>query len=444
MSGLKKAIFLAAHEIQQPGFYNLYKSLMRNQWRSRQALRHEQDMMLRRMVRFCFDRVPFYRRRFKEIGITPSDIRTHSDLDKIPPIRKEDMLSAKSSFVPIGWNGKYYLNTTGGTTGTNLTFRLSRSDRFLSGALLYRGWSGGGYCLGNRMMVLAGASLVQDAQSLTRMRAIEFTRNLRLCSAFRMSPVNLEKYLGIMRSWKPSFLRGYPSALNEFAEYIERQGKAVPKLKGVYTTAEKLYPEVRRTLERVFNVRVFDGYGANDGGAGAHEYECGNMHVDTERSFLEAVDEDNSQIANGKGRVLVTSLKNFAMPFLRYELGDEVLITDEECSCGRGLPMLKEVIGRTTSVLVTPDGSRVHGWFFRQTFGSIGEGVRKFKVVQETERNIRIDIVPGPGFNDGIIQRIRTLVNATCSDWNLDFHIVESIPKSKSGKLIFIESKVRP
>ena len=443
MSLIERVIFLAAHEIQKPGFTGMYQSLIKNQWRSQEALFHDQDRKLRRMIAFCYNHVPFYRRRFKEANLTPSDIRIVKDLERLPPTTKDDLIRNKESALPYGVNVRHYVRTTGGTTGSPLTYKISREDRFLSGALLYRGWSGGGYSLGDKVLFLAGSSLTGAVKSTTRMRLTELSRNIRIASAFKMSAKNLLKYAALMNSWKPSFLRGYPSALNEFAQFIESHDLKTPEVVAIFTTSEKLFPNVRETLQHVFQTRVFDGYGANDGGIGAYEYECGNMHIDTERSILEVVDENNNQIAKGEGRVLATSLVNYAMPLIRYEIGDQVIASDELCNCGRGSPMLKEVIGRTVSILVMPDGSRVHGWFFQHVFFRVGEQVRKYRVVQETKDRIEIDIVPGSDFGKHTINRIRELINHTCSDWVLNFNIVESIPKTKSGKSIYIESKVK-
>jgi phenylacetate-CoA ligase len=325
-----------------------------------------------------------------------------------------------------------------------MTYRISYDDRFLSGALLYRGWSGAGYGLGDRVMFLAGSSLIEDTKSMARIRINELTRNIRFASAFKMSLKNLQRYAGMVDSWRPQFIRGYPSAINEFAEFLEESRMEHHKPRALLTTSEKLYPNVRKKLEEVFHTRVFDGYGANDGGVGAYEYECGTLHVDTERSILEVVDRNNQQVADGEGRVLATSLVNDAMPLLRYDLEDEVITRDEQCHCGRGLPCLEEILGRTVSIMVTPDGSRVHGWFFQHVFFRVGEEVKRYKVVQETKERIEIDIVPGRGFGEHTIQQVRDLIGHTCSSWTLNFNLVESIPKTKSGKLIYIESKVKP
>ena len=440
---LEKIIFSTAHEIQRPGFHNLYRFLLKNQWKPREVLLHEQSVRLRRMVHFCFNQVPFYKRRFKEIGIMPSDIRTVQDLEKLPPTTKDDLRKNKESVLPRGLNFRYYDRTTGGTTGNPLTFRISHEDRFLSGALLYRGWSGCGYRLGDRIFALAGSSLMDDFKDTTRRRVTEMTRNIRYVSAFKMNSRNLSRYVAMLNSLKPSFIRGYPSALHEFALFIERHDLMTPDVKAVMVTSEKLYPDVRETLQRVFRAKVFDAYGANDGGIGAHEYECGNMHIDTERGILEVVDENNNQVASGEGHVLATSLENFAMPFLRYDLGDQVTATDEQCSCGRGLPLLKEVIGKTTSILVMPNGTRVHGWFFQQVLRLVKEEVKQYRIVQETKDTIDIYIIPGPGFGEHSIELLRNVIGHTCSDWTLNFSIVDNIPQTDSGKAMTIMSKVK-
>ncbi len=440
----EKAIFRVAHELQKPGFFSLYRYLMKNQWRPREVLLDEQNDRLKRIIRFSYDHIPFYRQRFKERGILPSDIQVVADLQKIPPLTREEIIENKDTILPIGSRIRYSTRTTGGTTGNPMTYLISHEDRFLSGALLYRGWSGSGYSLGNRMMALAGSSLIENTSSRMRVRINELTRNLRFASAFKMSHENMLKYVHLVNSFKPAFLRGYPTALDEFADFIEKEGVAVRQLKGILTTSEKLYPHVRGHLQQVFNCNVFDGYGANDGGIGAYEYECQNLHIDTERSVLEVVDDDDQQVADGEGRVLATNLSNYAMPLLRYELGDQVVVTDEECECGRGLPMLKEVLGRTVSIIYTPTGASVHGWFFQHVFMRVGEQVKRYRIVQETKEQLEIDIVPGNGFGDHTIQQIRNLVSHTCSSWTLNFHIVDDIPKAASGKSIYIESKVRP
>jgi phenylacetate-CoA ligase len=159
---------------------------------------------------------------------------------------------------------------------------------------------------------------------------------------------------------------------------------------------------------------------------------------------MEIVDEDQHQIDVGKGKVLATSLKNYAMPFLRYELGDEAIATDEKCTCGRGLPVIEEILGRSVSTLITPEGVPIHGWFFGWLMIEFGEAIKQYKITQVSRTNIEVLIVPGTHFTENIIQKIQVLAYAKCKDWKIDIKIVDEIPVSKSGKRIFIESKVKP
>lgn len=444
MQGLEKAVFLAAHSALDLGFYPLYKFLMKNQWRKKDELQKQQTLDLQKIVRFSYESVPFYRRHFNSANIKPEDVKTISDLEKIPPITKTDILSDSKAFIPVGMKRNFHRAYTAGTTGTPMHFRVSHNDYTLGVTIWYRALSAAGYAIGDRMAILTGSALMPDMRYEILVRAHEIARNVRFLSAYYMDDKRLAGYLGQLVSWKPAFLRGYPSALNDFAKFLDREGLEVPSLKAVITTSEKLFPQVRKKLEDVFDTRVFDQYGADDGGVSTAECEHQRMHINTERSIMEIVDEDYNQIDAGQGKVLATSLKNYAMPFLRYELGDEAIASDEKCPCGRGLPVIEEILGRTVSTLITPDGTPIHGWFFGWLLIEFGEAIRQYKITQVSRTNIEVLIVPGKDFTENIIQKIQSLAHAKCKDWKVDVSLVDEIPVSKSGKRIFIESKVKP
>lgn len=442
MPPLSRAIFILAHELMSPGFYSMYRGLLQNQWKPPAHLQKAQDMSLRRMIRYCYERIPFYKRHLDKANVEPSQIHGFEDLERIPPITKEDIRRNKESFWPQEHSPSYYIRNTGGTTGTPLRYKISRRERFLGASILYRGWSAGGYRLGDPILFLAGSSLLPNVESRVMKRLNEISRNTKFLSAFSMDDEQLECYADVLQSWKPRFLRGYPSALSEFVDFLEEGGFDNPPIKAIFTTSEKLFPKVRGKLGSFFEARVFDGYGANDGGISTFECEEGHIHIDMERSILEVVDKDNHQIEEGEGEVLATSLHNYAMPFIRYKIGDRAVITSEMCSCGRGLPLLQEIIGRSVSIFVTPDGSTVHGWFFLYIFWEIGEEVARYRVTQKTREDVSIQVVPGPSFSPSTTKRISKLVKSKCADWTVDIQVVDSIPESPSGKRIFVESEV--
>lgn len=439
---LNRLLFILSHEIMYLGFYKLYQQLLRNQWNAFSHLRNQQNRALKEIIRYSYDNIPFYKVHFDETGVKPREINRVEDLVNIPPITKEDILKNKDLFETSLAYHKHYIRNTGGTTGTPLRYRISHVDRFLQAGLLYRGWSAAGYKLGDKMLFLAGSSLIPNMSSKIRTAIHELTRNIKFYSSFNMSQKKLSSILSKIHTWKPKFIRGYPSAINEFAKYIDNKDEATPELHAIFTTSEKLFDRMRQKIEEAFHASVFDAYGANDGGISTFECEHGNIHVDMERSVLEVVDEKNKQIDEGRGSVIATSLHNYAMPFIRYKIGDEVIASKNRCDCGRGLPLLKEVIGRSVSILLTPDGAKIHGWFFLYLFWEIGEAIKQYKVVQKTLYEIDIFIIPGKTFTQDVIDYIRNVVHKKCPGWNLRFLIVEDIPRPSSGKLIFIDSHV--
>ncbi len=440
---IEKAIFNLAHEMQRPGFVLLYQHLMRHQWKSRKELVHEQTKKLRNMIQFCYDYIPYYRKKFKMINLHPGDIKEISDLKKIPTINKKEIISNKENFYPRGLQIRFDTRTTGGTTGTPLSFRVSQRVRFLSTALRYRSWSAGGYHLGDRILFFAGSSLIPNkSKSLTKL-ANEMGRNLRSVSSFNISPATLDYCVEQINTWKPLFLRGYPSSIVELANHIDRKNLNLLQLKAIFTTSETLFPHVREKIESIFETKVYDGYGAGDGGLQSFECQHKRMHICTERSILEVVDDNNCPTVGEAGRILATDLENYAMPLIRYDLGDDAVASEDSCTCGRGLPLLDSLIGRTVSIFVTPRGKLIHGWFFLYMFWEFGEIVHDYRVTQINEHDIEILIVPGLDFDSSILTTIEEYIHSNCAEWMVEISLVEEIPKTSSGKKIFIESKVQ-
>lgn len=436
----RKEIFILAHQCGDMSFYPSYKKLVKNQWTPYDKLKHDQEKQLKNLIKFSYENVPYYHNLFRSLGLSPEDIQTIEDLEKLPILTKDIIKKHWEEFKPVNLSSmKYYNHATGGSTGTPMQYRLSKHDRFLGGALLYRGWGYGGYELGDRMVFLAGSSLGFDTKSKLTTFIHETTRNLRKLSSFDMGENEMREYAQTINSFKPKFIRGYASSIYFFARWLEENQLSVPSQKAVFTTAEKLFPYMRQTIEDVFDCDVYDNYGLNDGGVSA--YECSEhtgLHIDTERSIMELVDGAGHQIDTGEGQILATSLYNYAMPFIRYATGDDGHIIDDGCNCGRGYPLLKEVLGRSTDVLLTPEGKSIHGWFFLYIFWEYCEGIKEYQVVQKSLEKIVIRIVPDEGFDEMQLDRIREVVARRGPGWDLEFQFVDEIDRTRAGKYKFI------
>lgn len=445
---IRKAMFILAHTIGHKDFYPMYRKIMKDQWKPYEELKIEQEHQLKKIINYSYKNVPFYRKLFDSLNLKPTDIKEIKDLEKLPILTKSEIKNNWDDFKPDNLNEiNYYDRSTGGSTGTPFQYRITKFERFLDGATIYKEWGSGGYKLGDRMVFLGGSSVgigtIETLSANFEKKINEYTRNIKMLSSFDMSEKEIKKYINTINSFKPYYIYGYAGSIYFFSKWIEEHNVDILKPKGIFTTAEKLYPHMRLQIENVFDCKVYDTYGLNDGGV--HAFECSEhcgLHIDTERSIMEVVDKDGYQLHYGEGKILATSLFNYAMPFIRYDTGDIGILTNETCACGRGYKLLKEVIGRSADVLITPEGKNVHGWIFNKIFREYAKNIKEFQVVQEKLDKIVINIVPEHGFVDTQLDLIRETIRTKSKGWIVEFNLVDSIDKTQAGKNKYVINKL--
>ncbi|HEC93026.1 MAG TPA: phenylacetate--CoA ligase family protein [Candidatus Atribacteria bacterium] len=434
---LRKIIFILSYTMIEPKFYLLYRWLMKNQWKKYEEHKKEQEKYLRNMIQFAYKNVPYYHNLFKKLNLKPQEIKVIEDLEKLPILNKKDIKNNWEDFKPITL-GKinYNIQGTAGSTGEPLQYRLERHDRFLGTTLMFRGLTYGGYDLGDKMVYFGGSSLIPTTKSSLIVAIHEIAKNMRFISSFDINDENMKEYIQLFNKFKPKYLRGYTSSIYFLAKWIEENKVFIHSPMCIFTTAERLFSPMREKIKNVFGTDVCDIYGLNDGGISAYEdLEHHGFHIDTERSIMEVVNDHGKQIDRGEGKILATSLHNFAMPFIRYDTGDMGYILSEEdtCPCGRGYRLLKEIIGREQEFLITPEGKHIHGEFISHIFWGI-EGVKEFQIIQEKIDTLSIIIVPEKDFNENQVEKIKKIIAIRSPKWKVEFNIVDKIDKTKSGK----------
>ncbi len=233
-----KSLFIAAHQFGEREFYSTYRKLIKTQWKKHDELKEEQEKQLRYLINFVYRNVPYYHKLFDCLKLRPDDVRKIEDLNKLPILTKDIIKENWEDFKPVNLDTmKYYINSTGGSTGTPLQYRLLKYDRFLAGAMLYRGWGYAGYELGDKMVFLAGSSLDVGSSSFIIKKAHEIARNIRKLSSFDMGQDDLKKYAFVINSFKPRYIRGYASSINFFANYIKENNVEIISPMAVFTTA---------------------------------------------------------------------------------------------------------------------------------------------------------------------------------------------------------------
>lgn len=322
-----------------------------------------QERALREMIRYCWEHIPFYRSHWQGAIISPYQIQTISDLQKLPILTKEHVRKHYHELITTKRGVRSSEARSGGSTGQPTIFRMTRFEEELSWGLMYSGWYRAGYRVGYPFLVVGGESIGVGLGDKRNWK--DFIVNRWVTSG---SNLTRERVLALAEAdcFKTiRFIYGYPNAIRELGEMLQALGCSAPQeLRGIVCTAEVMLPEVRQRIKQLFgDVPVLDQWGLNDGGLQACEgIEEDGFHLCFQRSVLEIVDENGQQITElGKsGRALATSLTNSTFPFVRYDTGDIVHWKSfEPAPSGVHWPRLGPIDGRTGDVIYLSSGRSI-------------------------------------------------------------------------------------
>jgi phenylacetate-CoA ligase len=265
-----------------------------------------------------------------------------------------------------------------------------------------------------------------------------------LLPAFEMSEAKLDAFVAEIRARRPAMLFGYPSALAHIARHAQARGQRMNDvgIRVAFVTSERLYREQRDQITQTFGCPVANGYGGRDAGFIAHECPRGGMHITAEDIIVEIVDAGGTpQPPGAAGEIVVTHLATGSFPFIRYRTGDVGVLDDRVCACGRGLPLIKEIQGRTTDFVVAQDGTVMHGLALVYVVRDL-PGVVKFKIVQESVDYTKVLLVAGEEFDRDGAARIRTaMAQRLGAGVTIEVEFVDDIPAEASGKYRYVVSK---
>ena len=268
--------------------------------------------------------------------------------------------------------------------------------------------------------------------------------NTILLNSFRMSNEDMDRYIKIINSYKPDLIRGYSGSLYALCQYAKDKKLEINTPKVIIGAAENLNDEMRNLIQETFGTKIYDFYGSREVSNLAGECEEGLMHI-LPSNIIEILDKNNNIVSSGEtGKVVVTNLFNYSMPFLRYQIGDMATLGPKKCACGNPLPTLKKINGRIINHFILEDGTMIPGEFFIHLIGVVlNDGkIKKFQVIQDNYREIRILVVCDK-LNQteikNINHKIRIVMGKNC---NIEWDFVEDIPKTKSGKYLYTKSLI--
>jgi len=419
------------------------RGLEDSQWWSPERLADLQTQRLRRLLTEAAA-VPYWQGLFRERGFDPAAVRSTADLQALPLLDKATIRAQGDAMKHPLAEGLARFNT-GGSSGEPLIFYIGKERVSHDVAAKWRATRWWGVDIGDPEVVVWGSPIELGSQD--RVRALrDGLMRTRLLPAFEMSEAKLDGFVREIQAMRPRMLFGYPSALSHIARHAAQRGQRMDNLgiKVAFVTSERLYDEQRATISSVFGCPVANGYGGRDAGFIAHECPQGGMHLTAEDIIVELIGRDGRPVPVGQpGEIVVTHLATRDFPFIRYRTGDVAVLDDRRCACGRGLPMLREIQGRTTDFVVAADGTVMHGLALIYILRDM-PGVQGFKIVQHSLDRTQVQVVPGPGFNPAanVPQIVQGFQRRLGAQVQVQVEQVAAIAPEKSGKFRYVVSHV--
>jgi phenylacetate-CoA ligase len=256
----------------------------------------------------------------------------------------------------------------------------------------------------------------------------------------------MNRYLDRWDQVGPAALFGYPSSIALFVRHAQQQRRLLDtsRLKAIFVTGEVCFPQDRSVIESYFGVPVADGYGSREAGFIAHQCPEGRMHITAENVIVEFL-KDGLPVPDGScGEITVTHLDAYGMPFVRYQTGDVGRLIPGRCACGRGLPLMDVVQGRTTDFLILPDGTIKHALSIIYPLREMPE-ISRFRVTQSGDLAVTVEVVVQRSATRPSVELVRRKVLPVVGNQvPLDVRFVDAIAETTSGKFRYVVSHARP
>nr|WP_312579450.1 hypothetical protein [Sedimentibacter sp.] len=405
----------------------------RNNWSYGQKCEFR-DKRLQKMIKYCYQSVPYYREIFDEYGINPNSINTLDDLKVIPILTKDMVKGNFKDLISSDLDKKKMIKrSTSGTTGSGLTFHTTSEAIHEQFATFWRARNNIGIEFGEHNATFGGQNIVPLNQNKPPFWRYNIPGNLIYFSVYHLNDKNIESYISEIEKKKIEWIHSYPSAISLIAQYmIENNIKLKSKVKFITTGSENLMDLQKDMIHSAFGVVPYQHYGQAENVAIFSE-DCNHqIFVDEDFSAVEFIYDSNLQ----NYKVVGTSLNNYAMPFVRYEIGDVVDFI--ETSEGR---QINSIDGRSDDYIVLSNGTKVG------RLAHILNGVSNIsesQIIQKKIGEITIKIVRGNDYSkDDENQLIKNLHTKIGEAENINIDYINEIPRTKNGKLRFVISELK-
>ena len=410
-------------------FRKYLRELDVSEFKTPEEIRELQDIKLRRLIRHCYENVPFYRELFDSLKLTPDDIRTGEDLKKLPFIDKKTIRNNFDKFIARNMNKALAVKAeTSGSTGEPALFlRDYRSVNFENAVLWrFRRAAGGN---NTRKLVLRGDIVAPVDRKTPPFWKHDPVRRELVMSSYHLNDENLGSYIEEIKRFRPEVIYGYPSSIYLLARLMAKRGASI-RLKAIFTSSESISANQRELIEEVFGGTVYDWYGQVERVASIGQCEKGTYHIIEDYSITELVETDAGL------EVVGTNLNNYIMPLIRFRTADIVTLSEKRCSCGRHFREVEKIKGRGLNYIYSPEGNRL-SLFLASDSIDYDNNVSEVQFVQLKKGELIVNIVKNDRFTEKDGQKIiRSIKEHTSPDMAVILNEVDKIPRGSNGKVV--------
>jgi phenylacetate-CoA ligase len=410
-----------------------------------------QDKLLTDVLLHADKMVPYYHNIFQETRLISGNKIIFSNFSNVRFLTKRILRESQESLRSKDYiTRRWYANSSGGSTGEPTKFIQDNIYlRWERAAVHY--WYNNIIGIDDskvKKVILWGSERDLFQGGIGWQKGVfNWLTNTVFLNSFKMTSKDMDHYIESINRVKPDIVSGYAGSLFELCKYAREKGRFIYEPKVVISQAEILSEDMRNTISSVFGCKVYDFYGSREASALAGECKFGNKHILSFHNYIEILDDDNNPVKEGQeGRVILTNLHNYSMPFIRYVIGDRAIKGTANCPCGSPLPCLKQITGRLTERFILENGTTVPAEYFIHLIGVVcNKGfIRRFQIIQESYLTIRILVVlertMASQEMENINDKIKLVMGSNCK---VIWEFVDEIQNTPQGKYQYTKSLVQ-
>lgn len=417
-----------------------FNELSYTQWLSKKEIESLQLEKLKKIINHAYNNCDYYRNLFDENNINPRLFNSLDDLKKIPFLTK-DIVRNNINYGMLSNNidPKNILKiVTSGSTGEPFVCFADKFQLEMRWASTLRSLEWTGYRFGDRCARLWHQTIGMGKVQIIKEKIDALISRRIFIPAFSIKSNNIDKFMKKLKEYKPVLIDGYAESFNFLAEYIKSNKSFNIKPKALVSSAQILPDQSREIIEKNFNSKVYDKYGSREFSGIAYESCEKNIHLVVAESYIVEIIKKNKDAKPGEiGEVVVTDLNNLCMPLIRYKIGDlaEKIDDNYKSPCGRNLPAIGKIHGRSQGIIFGTNGSFVPSAFFGHLFKEYGHLIKQYQVIQEKKGQILLKIVKNNSFTSKLFKNVLSdLHKVLGKNTKIIVKYLDEIPMVRTGK----------